>query len=465
MGPLDPTVNFAKATVSAGYAAGVTSITLNAGGGARFPVVPFNAVWWNATDYSDPADDPTVEIVRVTNITGNVLTIVRAQEGTADSSHNTPGRAYKLIEGITSSQMDIISEAFALTPANMVWAGPASGAAAAPSFRALTSADIAAAGSQWSVQFNNSGSLDGNSDLIFDQTSGSLVYTYTPTVAPGASTYTEGQLTTFRPSFAGAGNVTAHYFDGNDSGQPGDVAGDWNAIYIDNVHSSAFHWDDVSALTAFFTLTGTGTVNSAELFYGTLEINSATPGLSGGATLSWLYGTVNNAAASIPRFNGNLTYLTNLAGDIALAICNEFYVENSDRITTASTCLIYPPYNTGGAATLGFSLGVEILTGGGPGTTNLVALYIADQSGQSTGINYNIWSVGAASVNNFEGQVLVGGTMQLGSAPRFNAGNSTGAGAALLGTNSPSAHLTAPYTWVDVLAADGTPCTMPIWEK
>lgn len=173
MGPLDATINFAKATVSTGYAAGVTSITLAAGGGARFPAVDFNAVWWNSTDYSDPADDPTVEIVRVTAIVGDVLTITRAQEGTADVNHNTAGKTYKLIEGITSSQMDIISEAFAVTAANLVWAGPASGAAAAPGFRALTAADVpfaAPGGPDRAVQFNNAGAFGGSADLQFNPT-------------------------------------------------------------------------------------------------------------------------------------------------------------------------------------------------------------------------------------------------------------------------------------------------------
>lgn len=41
---------------------------------------------------------------------------------------------------------------------------------------------------------------------------------------------------------------------------------------------------------------------------------------------------------------------------------------------------------------------------------------------------------------------------------------STGAGAALLGANCPSAFLSAPYTWVTVTAFDGTPCIIPMWR-
>jgi hypothetical protein len=141
---LDATINFAKATLSAGYAAGVTSITLTAGGGARFPAVAFNAVWWNASDFSDPSDDPDVEIVRVTNIAADVLTITRGQEGTSDVAHNTAGKVYKLIEGLTSAQMTIIATAFANTAAaGQVWAGPAA-ATGAPGFRVVSLVGAAA---------------------------------------------------------------------------------------------------------------------------------------------------------------------------------------------------------------------------------------------------------------------------------------------------------------------------------
>ena len=58
--------NFAKVTVSTGYDASATSVALSAGHGARLPAAPFNATWWNSTDFADPSDDPNVEIVRVT---------------------------------------------------------------------------------------------------------------------------------------------------------------------------------------------------------------------------------------------------------------------------------------------------------------------------------------------------------------------------------------------------------------
>lgn len=41
---------------------------------------------------------------------------------------------------------------------------------------------------------------------------------------------------------------------------------------------------------------------------------------------------------------------------------------------------------------------------------------------------------------------------------------STGAGSALLGSNSPAATLTAPYTWETVISSDGSTCYRPLWK-
>jgi len=102
MSTLDLAKNFAKATVSTGYTAGATSIVVTTGHGARLPAVPFNATWWNATDYPDPADDPNVEIVRVTARATDTLTITRAQESTTATTKNTASKTYKLMAGPTA---------------------------------------------------------------------------------------------------------------------------------------------------------------------------------------------------------------------------------------------------------------------------------------------------------------------------------------------------------------------------
>lgn len=103
---MDAAKNFAKGTLTTGYDDVATSIVLNTGDGARFPAAPFNAVWWNATDFPDPADDPAVEIVRVTAISTDTFTITRGQEGTTAQTHELEGKVYKLIAPLTAKAIN-----------------------------------------------------------------------------------------------------------------------------------------------------------------------------------------------------------------------------------------------------------------------------------------------------------------------------------------------------------------------
>lgn len=101
---LDSIQNFIKLQLLQGYGSSDTSIVV-VSGGSSLPAAPFNMTWWNSTDYPDPSDDPNHEIVRVTNVSGNTLTITRAQEGTSASTKNIAGKTYQLILGITAKMI------------------------------------------------------------------------------------------------------------------------------------------------------------------------------------------------------------------------------------------------------------------------------------------------------------------------------------------------------------------------
>ena len=101
---LDSVANLKKLTLSQGYDQNATSIVVSSGG-SGLPTAPFNMTWWNSTDYPDPSDDPNAEIVRVTNVNGNTLTVTRAQEGTTASTKNTAGKTYQLMLGITAKMI------------------------------------------------------------------------------------------------------------------------------------------------------------------------------------------------------------------------------------------------------------------------------------------------------------------------------------------------------------------------
>jgi hypothetical protein len=105
-----PITNFGKVTVSTGYDAVATAIALSTGHGSRLPsTFSFPLTWWDASTYSDAADDPNREIVKVTARTGDTLTVVRAHESTTASVKNVAGKTYKMVLGITKAMWDGLS--------------------------------------------------------------------------------------------------------------------------------------------------------------------------------------------------------------------------------------------------------------------------------------------------------------------------------------------------------------------
>jgi hypothetical protein len=73
--------NFAYSTIATAPspATSGTSLVVAAGEGSKFPAVPFNAVIWPTGAQPSTAN---AEVVRVTNISTDTLTITRAQEST-----------------------------------------------------------------------------------------------------------------------------------------------------------------------------------------------------------------------------------------------------------------------------------------------------------------------------------------------------------------------------------------------
>ena len=118
---VDQVANFKKVSVSIGYDDSATSIVLAAGQGAELPDPSgdnYNVVWWDSTNYADPADDPKVEIVRVTAKSTDTLTVTRNQEGSGASTKNTGGATYKMVLGLTSKH---ITDLEALANVEKIW--------------------------------------------------------------------------------------------------------------------------------------------------------------------------------------------------------------------------------------------------------------------------------------------------------------------------------------------------------
>lgn len=77
--------NNAITTLSGELAAAATSCAVTSA--ALLPTAPFIATIWDRASYPNPGDDSGMEIVYCSAVSANTLTIVRAQEGTADVLH------------------------------------------------------------------------------------------------------------------------------------------------------------------------------------------------------------------------------------------------------------------------------------------------------------------------------------------------------------------------------------------
>jgi len=109
---LDQTKNFCMVEVSIGYNDVATSIVLKAGNGANLPDPTsgeYNLVWYDSTTYPNPADDPNVEIIRVTALSTDTLTVTRNQESSGASTKNTADKTYKMILSLTKKMVDDIA--------------------------------------------------------------------------------------------------------------------------------------------------------------------------------------------------------------------------------------------------------------------------------------------------------------------------------------------------------------------
>ena len=68
---------------------------------------------WGKTKYPDPSDDPNMEILKVTSVSGNVFTVDRGQENTNDVRHGE----YSALELLlTAAQIVELEDAINLVP-------------------------------------------------------------------------------------------------------------------------------------------------------------------------------------------------------------------------------------------------------------------------------------------------------------------------------------------------------------
>lgn len=146
-------------------------------------------------------------------------------------------------------------------------------------------------------------------------------------------------------------------------------------------------------------------------------------------------------------------------------------VPSANSAATVNANAIYARVNTAASAfTCTSGYGVQIDTpsiGAASAITTLYGLKVENQSGGGT--NYAIYTgnggVHIGDVADFSGgsSTTVGLQMNAGLIKVF--GNTTGAGTVLgFGTNCPATTLTAPFTWIKLLAADGSIVYVPAYK-
>ena len=196
-----------------------------------------------------------------------------------------------------------------------------------------------------------------------------------------------------------------------------------------------------------------------------IGINGATPGASIGGQACQLNVTGYSGLGGL-RINGadtNATILSSATigiysnGTIVLTAATNRILNLDNTFPSTSDGTIYSSVD---AAVNNLQVYL------GKPTKRFAGLFVG-QNGVKIGDGTNGVTVTASGTSPNESLVLTPagtGAINLAGSPKFAGTNSTGAGSALLGANSPAATLTAPYTWATVLAGDGSTCYIPLWK-
>lgn len=134
---MDAFTNFAISAVATAPspATSGTSLVVTAGQGTRFPAAPFQATIWPAGATPDPSN---AEIVRVTAVSTDTLTIVRAQEG---SSARTVVVGDQIMASVTAGVLNQTRRLHGITPEDagfLAWTMHPSGISATQSMTSGT---------------------------------------------------------------------------------------------------------------------------------------------------------------------------------------------------------------------------------------------------------------------------------------------------------------------------------------
>ncbi|HEF7263987.1 TPA: hypothetical protein SAZ36_000765 [Yersinia enterocolitica] len=183
--------NNASTVLAAGISASATTLTVNTGTGGLFPS-PVSGTSFFKLTLIDSAKGTLTEIVHVTARSGDAMTIVRGQEGTANRLWSANDIAANMM---TAGTLDLFAQSGGLGGAALLNVGTTAGTVAAGNDNRITGAlqkannlsEIAAAGSvaQAAAQANIGLTASKFSGRLLNTQTFTSTGTYTPTAGTG----------------------------------------------------------------------------------------------------------------------------------------------------------------------------------------------------------------------------------------------------------------------------------------
>lgn len=302
--------NFGYSTVAVAPAPALTglSLTVQAGQGALFPAVPFNCTVWPA-GVAPLASN--AEIVRVTNIAGDTLTIVRAQEGTSAIAIDV---GFQIANTTSNKVFTDIETAIPVTFVSNISAGAqsASGQIVFANANGITfnmNAGTVTAShdgiTSQSVQTQNAVSVEGSTGNIVFANANNITFGFnnstvtasaglTQSTQPVAASASNGSFLFSTLAFSNANGITF----GTSAGSI--ISASHNALTSQSNQAA-------SASNGSFTFQTLGFSNANNVTFGTSAggIVTASVAAAGAGSVNFSAGTTSNNLASVTFANAN----------------------------------------------------------------------------------------------------------------------------------------------------------------